>query len=224
MDEVINPVTGSTYAMFEPALDYVVAKIPRFPFDKFEKGERRLGTQMKATGEVMAIGRNIEESLLKACRSLEIGVHHNEIPELAAVSDDSLIEKVVKAQDDRLFYVSEAIRRGYTPEEIAELTKIDIFYLDKLLHIFEIEQELGAHPQDLEVLKTAKLNGFSDRKIAELWKTTADQVRQFRLENKIVPVYKMVDTCAAEFDSETPYFYSTYGWEMNLSSLIRNLF
>jgi len=213
LDEVINPVTGSTYAMFEPALDYVVAKIPRFPFDKFEKGERRLGTQMKATGEVMAIGRNIEESLLKACRSLEIGVHHNEMPELATVSDDALIEKVVKAQDDRLFYVSEAIRRGYTPEEIAELTKIDIFYLDKLLHIFEIEQELGAHPQDLEVLKTAKLNGFSDRKIAELWKTTADQVRQLRLENKIVPVYKMVDTCAAEFDSETPYFYSTYGWE-----------
>lgn len=213
LDEVINPVTGSTYAMFEPALDYVVAKISRFPFDKFEKGERRLGTQMKATGEVMAIGRNIEESLLKACRSLEIGVHHNEIPELAAVSDDALIEKVVKAQDDRLFYVSEAIRRGYTPEEIAELTKIDIFYLDKLLHIFEIEQELGAHPQDLEVLKTAKLNGFSDRKIAELWGTTDDKVRQLRLENKIVPVYKMVDTCAAEFDSETPYFYSTYGWE-----------
>lgn len=213
LDEVINPVTGSTYAMFEPSLDYVVAKIPRFPFDKFEKGERRLGTQMKATGEVMAIGRNIEESLLKACRSLETGVHHNEIPELAAVSDDALIEKVVKAQDDRLFYVSEAIRRGYTPEEIAELTKIDIFYLDKLLHIFEIEQELGAHPQDLEVLKTAKLNGFSDRKIAELWGTTDDQVRQLRLENKIVPVYKMVDTCAAEFDSETPYFYSTYGWE-----------
>jgi len=213
LDEVINPVTGSTYAMFEPALDYVVAKIPRFPFDKFEKGERRLGTQMKATGEVMAIGRNIEESLLKACRSLEIGVHHNEMPELATVSDDALIEKVVKAQDDRLFYVSEAIRRGYTPEEIAELTKIDIFYLDKLLHIFEIEQELGSHPQELEVLKTAKLNGFSDRKIAELWKTTAEQVRQLRLENKIVPVYKMVDTCAAEFDSETPYFYSTYGWE-----------
>ena len=213
LDEVINPVTGSTYAMFEPALDYVVAKIPRFPFDKFEKGERRLGTQMKATGEVMAIGRNIEESLLKACRSLEIGVHHNEMPELAEVSDDALIEKVVKAQDDRLFYVSEAIRRGYTPEEIAELTKIDIFYLDKLMHIFEIEQELGAHPQDVDVLKTAKLNGFSDRKIAELWGTTADQVRQLRLENKIVPVYKMVDTCAAEFESETPYFYSTYGWE-----------
>ncbi|NIB13685.1 carbamoyl-phosphate synthase large subunit, partial [Agrobacterium tumefaciens] len=131
------------------------------------------------------------------------------MPELATVSDDALIEKVVKAQDDRLFYVSEAIRRGYIPEEIAELTKIDIFYLDKLLHIFEIEQELGAHPQDLEVLKIAKLNGFSDRKIAELWETTADQVRQLRLENKIVPVYKMVDTCAAEFDSETPYFYST---------------
>ena len=146
------------------------------------------------------------------------------MPELVDVSDDALIEKVVKAQDDRLFYVSEAIRRGYTPEEIAELTKIDIFYLDKLLHIFEIEQELGAHPQDLEVLKTAKLNGFSDRKIAELWETTADQVRQLRLENKIVPVYKMVDTCAAEFDSETPYFYSPTVGKMSLSNLIRNLY
>ena len=108
----------------------------------------------------------------------------------------------MKAQDDRLFYVSEAIRRGYTPEEIADLTKIDIFYLDKLLHIFEIEQELGAHPQDVDVLKTAKLNGFSDRKIAELWGTTADQVRQLRLETRIVPVTSMVDTCAAEFEQK----------------------
>lgn len=151
-------------------------------------------------------------------------MHHNEIPELAAVSDDALIEKVVKAQDDRLFYVSEAIRRGYTPEEIAELTKIDIFYLDKLLHIFEIEQELGAHPQDLEVLKTAKLNGFSDRKIAELWGTTDDQVRQLRLENKIVPVYKMVDTCAAEFDSKRHISIQPMVGKMNLSDLIKNLY
>ena len=140
LDEIINPVTGSTYAMFEPALDYVVAKIPRFPFDKFEQGERRLGTQMKATGEVMAIGRNIEESLLKACRSLEVGVDHNELPALSQVSDDELMRKIVKAQDDRLFYISEAIRRGYSPDEIAELTKIDVFFLDKLLHIYEIEQ------------------------------------------------------------------------------------
>ena len=213
LDEMINPVTGTTYAMFEPALDYVVAKIPRFPFDKFEHGERRLGTQMKATGEVMAIGRNIEESLLKACRSLEIGVYHNEMSELADVTDDALVEKIVKAQDDRLFYLSEAIRRGYTIEELSELTKIDIFFLDKLLHIFELEQELATHVGDVDVLKEAKRNGFSDRKIADLWNQTADQVRATRLENKIVPVYKMVDTCAAEFESSTPYFYSTYEWE-----------
>ena len=213
LDEMINPVTGTTYAMFEPALDYVVAKIPRFPFDKFEHGERRLGTQMKATGEVMAIGRNIEESLLKACRSLEIGVYHNEMPELAEASDDVLFEKIVKAQDDRLFYVSEAIRRGFTIEEIASLTKIDVYFLDKLLHIFEIEEELKAAVGDIDVLKEAKRNGFADRKIAEIWNMTTDAVRQLRLDNKIIPVYKMVDTCAAEFESATPYFYSTYEWE-----------
>ncbi|CAM2968139.1 carbamoyl-phosphate synthase large subunit [Streptococcus acidominimus] len=213
LDEMINPVTGTTYAMFEPALDYVVAKIPRFPFDKFENGERHLGTQMKATGEVMAIGRNIEESLLKACRSLEIGVYHNDMPELSSVSDDQLFDKIVKAQDDRLFYISEAIRRGISIEEIADLTKIDLFFLDKLLHIYELEQSLANSPQDLDALKEAKRNGFSDQKIADLWQVTADQVRDFRKGNKLLPVYKMVDTCAAEFDSSTPYFYSTYEWE-----------
>lgn len=213
LDEMINPVTGITYAMFEPALDYVVAKIPRFPFDKFENGERRLGTQMKATGEVMAIGRNIEESLLKACRSLEIGVYHNEMADLAEVSDDELVNKIVRAQDDRLFYLSEAIRRGFTIEELSKLTKIDLFFLDKLLHIVEVEQELVSHVGDVAVLKEAKRNGFADRKIAELWNMTADDVRAIRTENKIIPVYKMVDTCAAEFESATPYFYSTYEWE-----------
>ena len=213
LDEMVNPVTGTTYAMFEPALDYVVAKIPRFPFDKFEHGERRLGTQMKATGEVMAIGRNIEESLLKACRSLEICVYHNEMPDLANVTDDALVDKIVRAQDDRLFYLSEAIRRGYTIEELSKLTKIDLFFLDKLLHIFEIEQALATNVGDIALLKEAKRNGFADRKIAELWNMTADEVRTLRTENKIIPVYKMVDTCAAEFESETPYFYSTYEWE-----------
>ncbi|MCW1060687.1 carbamoyl-phosphate synthase large subunit [Streptococcus anginosus] len=213
LDEVINPVTGTTYAMFEPALDYVVAKIPRFPFDKFEHGERHLGTQMKATGEVMAIGRNIEESLLKACRSLEIGVDHNEMPELNQVADDDLLEKVVKAQDDRLFYISEAIRRGYDIEEIAKLTKIDLFFLDKLLHIHELEQELMTHVGDANLLRQAKQNGFADTKLARLWKMTAEEIRQFRKEERILPVYKMVDTCAAEFESSTPYFYSTYAFE-----------
>ncbi|WP_086347451.1 carbamoyl-phosphate synthase large subunit [Candidatus Enterococcus clewellii] len=213
LDEMKNPVTGTTYAEFEPALDYVVAKIPRWPFDKFEKGDRLLGTQMKATGEVMAIGRNIEESLLKAVRSLEIGTHHNELKELKEVSDDALTEKVVKAQDDRLFYLSEALRRGYTIEELALLTKIDLFFLDKLLHIVELETELAANIDDLDVLKDAKQNGFTDRKIAELWQTTPEAIVQIRKAHGIVPVYKMVDTCAAEFESQTPYFYSTYEFE-----------
>ncbi|WP_438838374.1 carbamoyl-phosphate synthase large subunit [Streptococcus pluranimalium] len=213
LDEMINPVTGSTYAMFEPALDYVVAKIPRFPFNKFEHGDRCLGTQMKAIGEVMAIGRNIEESLLKACRSLEIGVYHNEMPELFEATDDQLFEKIVKAQDDRLFYISESIRRGISIEEIADLTKIDIFFLDKLFHIYELEQALALKVGDLSLLKEAKRHGFADRKIAELWGMKDNEIREVRLANNILPVYKMVDTCAAEFESTTPYFYSTYAFE-----------
>ena len=213
LDEMKNPVTETTYAEFEPALDYVVAKIPRWPFDKFESGERVLGTQMKATGEVMAIGRNIEESLLKAVRSLEIGTYHAELPELSEVTDDELTEKMVKAQDDRLFYLTEAIRRGYSIQEINELTKVDLFFLDKLLHIVELETELAQNKKDVDLLKKAKQNGFADVKIAQLWGMTANEVREFRTAEKIVPVYKMVDTCAAEFESQTPYFYSTYEFE-----------
>ncbi|EPH95463.1 carbamoyl-phosphate synthase, large subunit [Enterococcus faecalis 13-SD-W-01] len=213
LDEMKNPVTGTTYAEFEPALDYVVAKIPRWPFDKFEDGERLLGTQMKATGEVMAIGRTIEESLLKAVRSLEIGTHHLEIQELTTVDDEELMNKVVHAQDDRLFYLAEAIRRGYTIQELAERTKIDLFFLDKLLHIIELEEELKKEPGNLRLLKEAKQNGFTDKKIAQLWQMSQNELRTLRKENNIVPVYKMVDTCAAEFESNTPYFYSSYEWE-----------
>ncbi len=213
LDEMKNPVTGTTYAEFEPALDYVVAKIPRWPFDKFETGERLLGTQMKATGEVMAIGRNIEESLLKAVRSLEIGCIHVEVPELSQVDDALLMNRIVKAQDDRLFYLAEALRRGFTIEELHQMTKIDLLFLDKLLHIIEIEQQLKETAKDVDTLRLAKQNGFADKKIAELWQTTMEEVRQFRLANQIKPVYKMVDTCAAEFESSTPYFYSTYEFE-----------
>lgn len=213
LDEMKNPVTGTTYAEFEPALDYVVAKIPRWPFDKFETGERLLGTQMKATGEVMAIGRNIEESLLKAVRSLEIGCIHVEVPELSQVDDALLMNRIVKAQDDRLFYLAEALRRGFTIEELHQMTKIDLFFLDKLLHIIEIEQQLKETIKDVDTLCLAKQNGFADKKIAKLWQMTMEEVRQFRLANQIKPVYKMVDTCAAEFESSTPYFYSTYEFE-----------
>ncbi|WP_367293270.1 carbamoyl-phosphate synthase large subunit [Lactiplantibacillus plantarum] len=213
LDEIENPVTGTTYAEFEPALDYVVCKIPRWPFDKFTHADRRLGTQMKATGEVMAIGRNIEEATLKAVRSLEIGVHHVEEPALRSVDDDVLSDKLIHAQDDRLFYLTEAIRRGYPIDELAELTKINVFFLDKLLHIIEIEQALRTHTDDIETLTVAKRNGFADQTVADYWHETIDQVRDFRLAHKLAPVYKMVDTCAGEFASETPYYYGTYEFE-----------
>lgn len=213
LDEIKNPVTETTYAEFEPALDYVVCKIPRWPFDKFSHADRKLGTQMKATGEVMAIGRNIEEATLKAVRSLEIGLIGLDKPDLHDLTEEQLSNGLIQAQDDRLFYIAEAIRRGYSVEGLSELTKIDLFFLDKLLHLIELEQSLKNNPQNLATLLAAKQNGFADATIAELWHISADQVRQLRQERQILPVYKMVDTCAAEFASTTPYFYGTYEQE-----------
>ncbi|MCY3040216.1 carbamoyl-phosphate synthase large subunit [Aerococcus sp. Group 2] len=210
LDEMINPVTGSSYSMFEPALDYVVCKMPRFPFDKFEHADRHLGTQMKATGEVMAIGRNIEESLLKACRSLEIGVIHNEISDFADLDMETLAEKIKHPQDDRFFYLSEAVRRGVDIDLLNQWTGINPFFLDKLLVIAELEEELSQNVGDQYSLRKAKVKGFSDVKIAELWGWTPEEVREYRLKTGILPSYKMVDTCAGEFESQTPYFYSTY--------------
>ena len=213
LDEIKNPVTETTFAEFEPALDYVVTKIPRWPFDKFRDADRRLGSQMKATGEVMALGRNLEESLQKAVRSLEIDEDDLISETCRQASDEEVENRLVNAQDDRIFYLAEAFRRGYSLEEVHELTKIDRYFLDVLIHIVEIEKDLAANVNDLETLKKAKRYGFSDLTIAKLWQTTPDDVRQFRLDNHVVPVYKMVDTCAAEFASETPYFYSTYDEE-----------
>lgn len=213
LDEIINPITGTTYAEFEPALDYVVCKIPRWPFDKFTNADRLLGTQMKATGEVMAIGRNIEEATLKAVRSLEIGLNYLDDVKLHSLSFEELDEGLVHAKDDRLFYLAEAIHRGIGIEELAEKTKINLFFLDKLLHITEIESDLKKQPHNLEILLDAKKNGFSDEIIAKFWNQSEDDVRQFRLANKIKPVYKMVDTCAGEFESCTPYYYGTYEFE-----------
>lgn len=213
LDEIKNPVTETTYAEFEPALDYVVCKIPRWPFDKFSHADRKLGTQMKATGEVMAIGRNIEEATLKAVRSLEIGLIGLDKPDLHDLTEEQLSNGLIQVQDDRLFYIAEAIRRGYSIEGLSELTKIDLFFLDKLLHLIELEQSLKNNPQNLATLLAAKQNGFADATIAELWHISADQVRQLRQERQILPVYKMVDTCAAEFASTTPYFYGTYEQE-----------
>ena len=213
LNEIINPVTKNSYACFEPSLDYVVSKIPRFPFDKFEKADRHLGTQMKATGEVMAIGRTYEESLLKAIRSLEYGVHHLGLPNGDEFSLEYILRRIQKAGDERLFFIGEALRRGVTPQEIHDMTKIDMFFLDKMKNIIDIEVELKANVNNLDALLFAKRYGFSDKVIAHRWNTTEDEVYKLREKCNIKPVFKMVDTCAAEFKSETPYFYSTYEQE-----------
>lgn len=210
LDEMMNPVTGKTYAAFEPALDYVVSKIPRWPFDKFESANRRLGTQMKATGEVMAIGRTLEESLLKAVRSLEADVYHLELKDAEEISDGLLEKRIRKAGDERLFYLAEAFRRGYTVEQLHEFSAIDVFFLHKLCKLVAFETELKAEKGSLTVLQTAKELGFSDKYISREWNMPEQELYQMRKEADIKPVYKMVDTCAAEFESETPYFYSTY--------------
>ena len=208
LDEMMNPVTGKTYASFEPALDYVVTKIPRWPFDKFESANRRLGTQMKATGEVMAIGRTFEESILKAVRSLEAGIFHLNLND--EFEDGKIEKRIRKAGDERLFYIGEALRRGKTIETIHEWSQIDLFFLHKLKKIIDFEKQLKEHSFDYEVLQKAKELGFSDKTIAEIWEVPEIDVYEYRKQQGIIPVYKMVDTCAAEFESETPYFYGTY--------------
>lgn len=210
LDEIINPVTGVSYACFEPALDYVVAKIPRWPFDKFNSANRRLGTQMKATGEVMAIGRNFEESLLKAVRSLETKVYHVELESLKEESDEILWKRTKFADDERLFVISELIRRGTTIEEIHNVTKIDLFFLTKLKGIIDFESVVKENPWNLDILGQAKRLGFADITIAKYWNSTELDVYNFRKEKSLMPVYKMVDTCSAEFESKTPYYYGTY--------------
>jgi carbamoyl-phosphate synthase large subunit len=220
LDEIINPVTKKTYACFEPALDYVVTKIPRWPFDKFESANRLLGTQMKATGEVMAIGRTLEESLLKAVRSLELGVYHLEMNHLSGMDKETMKKRIAKADDERLFIVAEAIRQGVTIEEIHEWSKIDLFFLNKLRNIVNMEEELKQNTDEIGVLRKAKEMGFSDRYIASLWNKTELEIYETRKLAAITPVYKMVDTCAAEFESSTPYYYSTY--EEENESIVTN--
>ncbi|MTH52665.1 carbamoyl-phosphate synthase large subunit [Bacillus mangrovi] len=210
LDEMMNPVTGKTYACFEPALDYIVTKIPRWPFDKFESANRWLGTQMKATGEVMAIGRSFEESLLKAVRSLEAEVCHLQLKNAARHDDRHIEKRIRKAGDERLFYLAEALRRGTTTDTLHEWSSIDLFFLNKLAGIIALEKKTAENPFDLNVLQEVKRNGFSDQAVADLWNTAEREVYEFRKQSRLMPVYKMVDTCAAEFESATPYFYGTY--------------
>ncbi|MBA4533659.1 carbamoyl-phosphate synthase large subunit [Brevibacillus halotolerans] len=213
LDELKNPVTGQTYACFEPTLDYVVSKIPRWPFDKFQSANRRLGTQMKATGEVMAIGRSFEESMMKAIRSLEIGSYHLEIPEARELTDEELEQRLVIADDERLFLLAEAMRRGYHISRIHQLTKIDLFFLHKFWNIVAYETTLAESGLTQEALHEAKRLGFTDRKIAECTGQKEEEIYNLRTQWGMKPVYKMVDTCAAEFEAQTPYYYSTYEQE-----------
>ncbi|MCD7771954.1 MAG: carbamoyl-phosphate synthase large subunit [Oscillospiraceae bacterium] len=202
----------NTPACFEPSLDYVVTKMPRFPFDKFASASNVLSTQMKATGEVMSVGRTMEESLLKAIRSLEDGKNHIHMAKFDSehMTTDELLDYIREGTDDRIYAISQLMWMGVDHSRICNITGIDMFFLDKIKNIVDFEKELEESPHSLVLLKEAKKMGFSDSYIAELWKTTEDEVYEERCNAGIYPVYKMIDTCASEFDSYVPYFYSTY--------------
>ena len=213
LDEIVNAVTGKTYASYEPTLDYIVCKIPKWPFDKFYGASRKLGTQMKATGEVMAICNNFEGALMKALRSLEQNVFYLSIPEMEGKDTEYLRTKLKDVDDQRIFAVAEALRQGITEEEIHNITKIDSWFIDKIKHLVEIENRLKTEELTPELLKAAKRVEFPDRVIADLTGKDKNEIHDYRLENNITAAFKTVDTCAAEFDAETPYFYSVYGGE-----------
>ncbi len=201
---------ANTPASFEPALDYVVTKLPRFPFDKFADANNTLTTQMKATGEVMSVGRTFEESLLKGVRSLETGAYHLHLDRFDDTDTAELLDYIRNGTDDRIFAVAELLRRGCGTDGIADATGIDRFFIRGIRKIVAEESVLREHPMDPEELRYAKRMGFSDREAAVLWGTDEEEIFRFRTEKGIVPVYKMIDTCASEFDSYIPYFYSTY--------------
>lgn len=210
LDELINPITGTSYACFEPALDYIVCKFPRLPFDKFPNADRQLGTQMKATGEVMSIGRNFEESFLKSVHSLEIKTDHIEKKEFMRESKNDLYQKIKSRDDERIFAVAQWLRNGYDMETVHDVTHIDYWYLYKIQHIIDLEKEMLAYPKNLDVLRKLKKYGFADSYIARNWGMKEKDLYDLEKQNGITPVYKMVDTCAGEFTSGTPYFYSAY--------------
>ncbi|HHW29087.1 MAG TPA: carbamoyl-phosphate synthase large subunit [Syntrophomonadaceae bacterium] len=214
LDEIENVVTGKTSACFEPVVDYCVVKFPRWPFDKFKDADRSLGTQMKATGEVMAIDRTFSGALLKAVRSLEITANGLSFPGLESWDTEKLLHRIKVASDERLFLIAEGFRRGFSVDKMAELTKIDPFFLRSIEEIVSMERELAAvkNVQDLspELLKRAKRKGFSDNLISSLTGINQQQLKNLRQQFGVLPVYKKVDTCAAQYEAATPYYYSTY--------------
>lgn len=212
---------ANTVASFEPSMDYVVTKMPRFPFDKFTDANNSLGTQMKATGEVMSVGRSIEESLLKAIRSLEVGAYHLHLDKFDVTSTEDLKDYIRIGTDDRIYAIAELLRRDTEAGLISDITGIDIFFICRFRNIIKQERELTAHHQDMQVLADAKRMGFSDKAVGRMWGMSAHEVFDLRKQHGIMPVYKMIDTCASEFKSYVPYFYSTYEQE-NESQITEN--
>ena len=211
LDEIVNSVTKKTKACFEPAIDYCVVKFPRWPFDKFVYADHTLGTQMKATGEVMSIDRSFEGAILKAARSLEIGVNRLYLERFADWDDERLEKQLALINDERIFVMAEVLRRGkLSVDDISRITKVDKWFIHKLKHIADVERQLAEEPLTPELLAAAKWVGLADVSIAEITHKTRDEIRTMRRSNNILPCYKMVDTCAAEFEAMTPYYYSTF--------------
>ncbi|ABR49506.1 carbamoyl-phosphate synthase, large subunit [Alkaliphilus metalliredigens QYMF] len=217
LDEIKNPVTGKTTACFEPALDYVAVKIPRWPFDKFTTGDRKLGTQMKATGEVMAMERTFGAALLKAIRSLDGKVYQMFLDGIADLDESVFKERLSYPNDQRLFAIFEALRNGYSVEDVHKITAIDLWFLRRMKDIILLEIKLKQRGFNLETIKECKKAGFSDAHIGKVLGHPEKILRKYRDDHEIKPVYKLVDTCAGEFESTTPYFYSTYEQECEVN-------
>ncbi len=216
LDEITNAVTHKTKACFEPALDYCVVKFPRWPFDKFVYADKTLGTQMKATGEVMSIDRCFEGALLKAVRSLEIGVNRLHMDKIEEWDDEKIKRRLARVNDERIFVIAEALRRNIaTVDEIFEITKIDRWFINKIKNITDVENRLKREELGVKQLKAAKYVGLSDKSISEITGVKIKKIRAMRLQNNILPCYKIVDTCAAEFEAFTPYYYSTFRAEVD---------
>ncbi|MDE6916885.1 MAG: carbamoyl-phosphate synthase large subunit, partial [Lachnospiraceae bacterium] len=210
LDEIKNAITGKTYASFEPALDYCVVKMPRLPFDKFITAKRTLTTQMKATGEVMSICTNFEGALMKAVRSLEQHVDCLRSYDFSALDRDALLRRMERVDDQRIYVIAEALRKGIDYDTIYDITKIDRWFIDKLAVLVEMEHALETQPLTVDLLKEAKRIEFPDSVIARLAAKSEAEIKKMRYANKITAAYKMVDTCAAEFEASTPYYYSCY--------------
>lgn len=213
LDEIKNEVTGKTYACFEPVLDYVIVKIPKWPFNKFKTASRDLGTQMKATGEVMAIAPSLEQALMKAIRSLEENLDSLQMEKLTEYSTEKILEQLKSVDNERIWCIAESLRRGITIDEIHNITKIDKFFISKFDRLVRMEEELVNNELTTELLLKAKKMGYTDKVIAKLTSLKEEDIKNQRLQNNIVANYKLVDTCSAEFEAKTPYYYSSYDEE-----------